>query len=180
MTGDGAIDGPWRIHSIGSEPTVHRMRFADGDGDGRDELIVVPLLGRGTTRPHFQESGVRILSFAIPRDPARGPWKGEVINNELHVTHNFWPVDLNRDDDASEELIIGVRDDFDSGHRRGVRIYDPQDDQGRTWSRTLVDPGGVAVEDLGVDDLDSNGRADIVAVGRQTHNVKIYWNQGNR
>ncbi|MEX2357691.1 MAG: VCBS repeat-containing protein, partial [Pirellulaceae bacterium] len=39
------------------------------------------------------------------------------------------------------------------------------------------DAGGVAVEDLAVGDLDGDGKPEIVAVGRQTHNVKIYWNK---
>ena len=36
--------------------------------------------------------------------------------------------------------------------------------------------GGVAVEDLAVGDLNGDGKPDIVAVGRATKNVKIYWN----
>jgi len=42
----------------------------------------------------------------------------------------------------------------------------------------LLDPGGVAVEDLAVADLDGDGKPDIVACGRATKNVRIYWNQG--
>jgi hypothetical protein len=30
----------------------------------------------------------------------------------------------------------------------------------------------------GCADLDGDGRIDIVAVGRQTHNGRIYWNLG--
>jgi hypothetical protein len=33
------------------------------------------------------------------------------------------------------------------------------------------------VEDLAAADLDNDGRPDIVAVGRATHNVRIYWNR---
>jgi len=28
-------DDPWSVHPIGTEPTAHRIRFADLDGDGR-------------------------------------------------------------------------------------------------------------------------------------------------
>ncbi|HEV3203353.1 MAG TPA: FG-GAP-like repeat-containing protein [Gemmataceae bacterium] len=42
----------------------------------------------------------------------------------------------------------------------------------------MVDDGGVAVEDLVAGDLNGDGKIDIVAVGRQTHNVRIYWNEG--
>jgi hypothetical protein len=276
----------WKVYPIGEEPTMHRMDFADLDGDGKAELIAAPLLGRGTTRPHFAENPVRLLSFQIPKDPAKGPWKPEVINEDLHVTHNFTVTDLtgngrpdilivsfegvhllerqesgkwrrthigvgdqesspnrgaseikrgkfadgrdyiatiepwhgdkvvvytrpegdrpsdgpwlwNRlvlddelawghavwcadlDGDGDQELVIGVRDDQGAEARRGVRIYDPQEG-GKSWKRTLVDPGGVAVEDLVAGDLNGDGRPDIIAVGRQTHNVKIYWNETKR
>ena len=46
------------------------------------------------------------------------------------------------------------------------------------WRRQLVDAGGVAVEDLAAADLNGDGRIDIVAVGRATGNVRIYWNEG--
>ena len=72
-------------------------------------------------------------------------------------------------------MIIGVRDNTRGGLPSGVRIYDPSAD-GRLWERTLVDPDGVAVEDLAAADLNGDGRTDIVAVGRSSHNVRIYWN----
>ncbi len=82
----------------------------------------------------------------------------------------------NLDDDLDQELIIGVRDDKKgTEHRRGLRIYDPGNASEGRWQRTLVDP--VATEDLTVADLEADGDNDIIAVGRKTHNVKIYWNQ---
>jgi hypothetical protein len=276
-------DEPWALHPIGEEPTVHRMNWIDLDGDGQVELLVAPLMGRDTTRPHFQERGVRLLSYAIPKDPLKDAWKPTVINDELHVTHNFTPTDLDADGrlellvvsfegvsllergeggawrrtligsgnqetspnrgaseikrglladgkdyiatiepwhghqvvvytrpdsprphegdwlwkrtvldeelqwghavwcadldgDEDQELAIGVRDNKSDEHRCGVRIYDPEDG-GAKWARHLVDPGSVAVEDLAAGDINNDGRTDIVAVGRATHNVKIYFNE---
>jgi hypothetical protein len=84
---------------------------------------------------------------------------------------------VNLDDDPDEELVIGVRDDRSDAWRRGLRIYDPPHGDVTTWTRSIIDPGGVAIEDLATGDLNGDGRIDIVAVGRQTHNVKIYWNE---
>lgn len=285
----------WSVHPIGTEPVVHRMQWADLDDDGRSELIVVPLMGRGTTKPNFSERPLRILAYKIPADPLRGPWTPQVINEELYVAHNFHPTDLDRDGktdilvasfsgvnwlvrgadgkwankhlgegnqdnrrtppnrgaseikhgrladrdyiatiepwhgfqvvvytppsgpngqrtpptdrlwqrtvlddqlqwghavwpanldaDEDQELIIGVRDNYQSGdttHACGLRIYDPQhnsDGQQLAWTPHRIDAGGVAIEDLAAADLNSDGRTDIVAVGRKTKNVRIYWNE---
>jgi hypothetical protein len=107
--------------------------------------------------------------------PAKGPlWDRNVLDDDLAWGHAVWCVNL--DGDADQELVIGIRDDKNDKARRGVRIYDPQEG-GKSWKRTIVDPGSVAIEDLAAGDLNGDGKADIVAVGRQTHNVKIYWNE---
>ena len=93
--------------------------------------------------------------------------------------HAVWCADL--DGDGSDELIIGVRDDLSKKPGETVRRPHLQGDGrhvARSGSGTIIDDGGVAVEDLAAADLDGDGRIDIVAVGRQTHNVRIYWNQG--
>jgi hypothetical protein len=115
--------------------------------------------------------------------PQKNPndlWTRVVVDDELLWGHAVWCA--NMDDDADEELIIGVRDHKDATHRCGIRVYDPTPDTtvpgGVRWTRQIVDAGGVAVEDAAAADLDGDGKTDIVACGRATKNVKIYWNRG--
>ncbi len=102
-------------------------------------------------------------------------WSRSVIDDQLAWGHAVACANL--DDDADQELIIGVRDDQNQQYRRGLRIYDPVDAGNGQWKRQIVDPGAVAIEDLTVADLDGDGDTDIIAVGRATHNAKIYWNR---
>ena len=107
-------------------------------------------------------------------------WERQVIDDHLRWGHAVWCADL--DGDKDDELIIGVRDNPAKGdtfkEKCGVRIYKATDGVGKKWARDIIDDGGVAVEDLTVADLNGDGKPDIIAVGRGTHNARIYWNQG--
>jgi hypothetical protein len=46
--------------------------------------------------------------------------------------------------------------------------------------KVWVDDDGMACEDLTLADLDGDGRLDIVASGRSTHNLKVYFNESPR
>ena len=100
-----------------------------------------------------------------------------MIDTELKWGHAVSTADL--DGDGNDELIIGVRDDGGK-QRRGVRVYTVDDEVGARWTRQIIDDGGISVEDLACIDLDGDGKIDLVAVGRATHNARIYWNQGRK
>ncbi len=86
---------PWTVHPVHAEPTTHRIGFADLDGDGRPELINVPLMGRDSKKEeNWKDRPVRVLSFSIPKDPVKDPWIPAVLDESLHVAHNFVVTDL--------------------------------------------------------------------------------------
>jgi hypothetical protein len=291
-----SLDEEWTYYPLPcDEPTVHRVRVFDIDGDGKPEIIHVPLMGRDATAKENWVDGrpLRVIAMKVPaKDPEKTEnWKPIVLSDSLHVAHNFcpgfeggyarkgksiltasyegisliypegqrdkwttrlvheanqanpksnrgaseiklsgdklgliatiepwhgnqvvvyapgkpnpekafsydrivvdeqlrwghgvWFADL--DGDGIDELIIGVRDDPNPKagdtftERRGVRIYKNTDGKGRKWERFILENGGVAVEDLTAADLDGDGKIDIIAAGRATGNVRIYWNQG--
>jgi hypothetical protein len=251
----------WEVFPIGAEPTLHRIRWADVDGDKRSELIVAPLHGKGARGA--EGPAARLLVFRPPANPRTDPWPMEVAGEANHIQHNFLP--MNVDADPQEELVTASHEGLTSWkrgkdgawsrtligegspgevklgrvagrrvlatvepwHGAGVVVY-VERPGAATWARTtietalteghalgwgdfngdgdeelavgwrrgqpglavyfvngdgtlkskmMVDAGGMDTEDLIVGDFNRDGLPDIVASGRATRNVKIYWNE---
>jgi len=265
----------WEPVELPHEPTVHRMRWVK-NAQGRFDLVVVPLHGRGNNPGAGTGEGVKILAYKMPADP-KAPWTTQLLDASMHKTHNFDPVQWQNE--AAQELLIagkeGVfllnsagdktslqqlsgtesggagevrlgklksgkrffatvepmhgtnlvvytepasagakdlwqRNVLDSslvdGHalacgdlagtggdqvvvgwramgkpgvKVGIKLFTPSDSNGTQWKETLVDDNKMACEDLCLADLNGDGRLDIVAAGRATKNVKIYFNEPN-
>ena len=97
-----------------------------------------------------------------------------VIDDRLKEGHALATADilgLGRD-----QVIAGWRQP-DSNGKTGIRIYVPRNDNMMEWDTYWVDQNGIATEDLQVMDMNGDGRPDIIASGRATKNLKIYWNE---
>ncbi len=106
-------------------------------------------------------------------DPeAQRTTKRVTLTDRLQGGHALWVADL--DQDGHDEVVVGWRE---PNPEVGIAIYDRQADG--SWEEHLIDVGGVACEDLMVADLTFDGRLDIVAGGRSTHNIKLYVNRGD-
>jgi len=103
-------------------------------------------------------------------------WEREVIFDGLNRGHGLWTADLYGD--RSSEIIVGHSDSTPNNPdlNPGVRIFS-FDYENPRWECTVIDNGGVAVEDLIAHDFTGDGKPDIVACGRSTHNVKLYINE---
>jgi hypothetical protein len=80
------------------------------------------------------------------------------------------------DDPKTVQIIAGWREP-DTAGKTGIKIFTPENNSYEKWSSQWIDENGMACEDLQLADLDGDGRLDIIASGRSSHNLKIYWNR---
>lgn len=85
----------WQAHRIDAIPTAHRVRWADVQGDGRLELVILPIIGVGATAPDYAV-GARLTAYAVPANP-RGPWPRVILSDTLEMAHGLQIVDWNAD-----------------------------------------------------------------------------------
>jgi hypothetical protein len=76
-----------------------------------------------------------------------------------------------------DQVVMGWRNPNVIGET-GLRIFVGSDPEGKKWQEYVLDEKiKIACEDLLPADLDGDGDLDIIASGRATHNVVVYWNQ---
>lgn len=158
--------------------TIHRLGLGDQTLPEKNRGASEVRLGRlkngqpaiATIEPWH---GSQVVVYRPSGKDLEMPWQRTVIDKDLKWGHAVAWADLNGD--GQDELIVGVRDNLSPQHPCGIRLYRLKDDG--LWMTERLDPGGVAVEDLTVADLNGDGKPDIIAVGRATGNVRIYWNE---
>jgi hypothetical protein len=95
-----------------------------------------------------------------------------VLDDKLAQAHGLATGDLLGI--GSDQVVVGWRG---PGAKVGIKVYAPTDATGHSWKLlALVDDNKMACEDLKVADLNGDGKPDIIAAGRATKNVIIYWN----
>jgi hypothetical protein len=77
---------------------------------------------------------------------------------------------------GSMQIVAGWREP-DSNKKTGIMMFIPEGGTSSKWVNHWIDDSGIACEDLQLADLDGDGKKDIIASGRATHNLKIYWNK---
>jgi hypothetical protein len=146
----------WPMFVIGAEPTSHRLKWADIDGDGRKELVNAPIMGRNAKEPLW-DVGVNLIWYKTPKPPSFEPWEPQIIDNNLTVVHGMCVVNWDNDPapivrsravvSANDELksptrSIGAGDDILVASFEGIHLFQPQKEANKlSWKKTKLGSG---------------------------------------
>lgn len=77
---------------------------------------------------------------------------------------------------GSDQIAMGWRLPNEAGEF-GVKLFVPKNGSFTEYEEHWIDKTGMACEDLQAADLDGDGKPELIASGRSTKNLKIYWNK---
>ena len=198
--------GSWGTTLLdGNMHMSHNFDVAEWDGDQANEMLLGGLegvfllnaakdgtwsrrqLSNNPTGEVRQGAGAEGKKFVPAIEPMHGNqlsiytaakgkklWDRNVIDDSLDQGHALATGDFMGS--GSDQIVVGWRGTRRTG-KVGVKFYYPTNEQRSEWKSMLVDDNEMATEDIRIADLNADGKIDIVAAGRASHNLKIYFNE---
>lgn len=172
----GGKEGIRLIHPIHSEwnsapielpssPSVGELRL--GSGMNRVPFLATVEPMHGTNLVVYEGFEKNLNSKNVRRT---------VLNSQLKEGHalavgDFLGLGL-------DQIVVGWRVANEAGEF-GVKLFVPKNGSFSEVEEHWIDKNGMACEDLQAADLDGDGKLDLIASGRSTRNLKIYWNRNH-
>jgi hypothetical protein len=192
------VRGKWNIHTISDEMHMTHNLFVKEEEGKKTEIYIAGKEGGKVINEPFNTKNSLTSINIDGKDHSSGEIKvsGKFIatiqpmhGNRLAIYSEGQKMVL--DTGYADGHALGVADFSGSGHEEvvagwrnpdkenlvGIKLYTRSDSKGTEWKAQWVDRNGMACEDLQVMDLNADGKPDIIAAGRSTKNLKIYWNK---
>ncbi len=163
-------DGQWQRKKLTSVQGGGEIRFGKDDSGASFLATIEPFHGTDLVLYKAKKT-------AEDKQPSYA--QRTVLDSKLNQGHAVAVGDFLGN--GERQIVAGWRAPNESG-KFGIKFYFSESDvgSGGAWSSFFVDENEMACEDLRAADLDGDGRLDIVASGRSTHNLKIYWNRPSK
>ena len=119
--------------------------------------------------------GSQLSIYTSSKEPAKtNQWQRNIIDDTLDQGHALATGDFMSTGD--DQIVAGWRGTRRTG-KVGIKFYYPSNKDRSKWESIVVDDNQMATEDIRVSDLNNDGKLDIIAAGRASHNLKIYFNE---
>jgi hypothetical protein len=158
-------DGKWQtaeaemLEGVGEESGVGELRLGSLSNDVSFITTIEPMHGN-TLAVYYPDTGQ----------------ERQVLYSDFNQGHALATADLLGLE--MDQIVAGWRNPNSEG-KVGVVMFIPSDPEGSEWEKFVIDDNTMACEDLKVADLNDDGKPDIIAAGRATNNLKIYWNKSS-
>ncbi len=144
-------------------PSVGELRLGSGLNQSPFLATVEPM--HGTTLVAYEGFDDNLNSDNLKRT---------VLNTELKDGHAIAVGDFMGL--GFDQIAVGWRLPNEAGDF-GVKLFVPTNGSFAEFEEYWIDKNGMACEDLQAADLDGDGKPELIASGRSTKNLKIYWNR---
>lgn len=151
--------------NLPTDPSVGELRLGKSKGKGHFLATIEPM--HGTTLVAYEGFDDNLNSENLQRT---------VLNSQLKEGHALAVGDFLGL--GSDQIAVGWRVANEAGEF-GVKLFVPKNGSFSEFEEHWIDKNGMACEDLQAADLDGDGRLDLIASGRSTRNLKIYWNRNH-
>ncbi len=152
-------DGSWSTRSLGGlDWSAGEMRVIQANrAMGITEFTAIEPM-----------HGNNVVHYSLNEDS----WQRTVLDDRLHQGHALVVGDFLGT--GATQIVAGWRNPDKSG-KVGIRLYQKSGEN--RWSTHTIDDNSMACEDIKSADLDGDGALDLIASGRRTKNLVIYWNK---
>ncbi len=155
----GQSTGAWKRRQLGTN-WVGEVRDGKLPGGQRFAATIEPM--HGTT----------VGLYTPPQ--GKGLWSRQTLDESLKDGHALGVGDVLGV--GSDQIVVAWRGMNPKGVP-GIKLLAPLDKEGKQWKSFPISAAEVAVEDMKLADLNGDGKLDIIAAGRQTKNLRVFFNE---
>lgn len=149
--------------NLPNNPSVGELRLGSSSSQSQFLATIEPM--HGTTLVAYEGLDDNLNSQNLKRN---------VLHSQLKDGHALAVGDFLGL--GTDQIAVGWRLPNEAGEF-GVKLFVPKNGSFSEFEEHWIDKNGMACEDLQAADLDGDGKLDLIASGRSTKNLKIYWNK---
>lgn len=163
---------------IGGKEGIRKLRFEDGqwaaswllNGTSFGELRV----GHNSEDDPWLTGIEPMHGNQLTVYPGLDTTGRKILTGDLNQGHALAAADFTGS--GHDQIVVGWREP-NAGGKVGIELWQQEES---SWKSYTVDDNTMACEDLKAADMNGDGLKDIIASGRATHNLIIYWNRGKQ